>query len=991
MSSDLEVKVKANQDHLKNVDDTLDGLQKSNEVFEARHVETVEKMKEMALLTSSVQSQLKEQELKIVEQSTSNLNIIKDQIQDLENQQGVSAQKIQELDSGTQGLLEKLLGVEKKFDEGISQLESSDKSIIERITVLSTSTNEDFEKLKGDIDDNKNNLASEVGKIKGLTVENGDQLKNLERRVRTNEDQIKHVDDTLDGLKKSLDGLASQQSEAANTAAELNVLINNTQVQLKEQEKKLVDQSNTDLNLVKGQIKDLENQSGVCHQKISELDNGAQGLLEKLLGLEAGTNDKINQLNDKENELETEIKKIKSDNDASSDGFKQELAGRLGEMKEEYLAATNSVRTETHTLSQSLQEYKSQQISIEKRVTEIDSGNQQLLEKILAVEEDLEGKVQGINSSSGNLSDKISSLEGNTRAHAQSLVTIQESIAIQVNDMKKVESERQNAAVKVKEDLDATNAANTKAISDMKDQFSSTLSALEVSIKKDQDDGKSALSDRMNKVENDIGARMLVLEKSGPDSLKTLGESLNSRLDVMDNEMDSKLRDVKEKADKNANDIAGQSNLLKEHNDSINSNITSITSISNKLAASDKDLEVIKENVAQNRSDIDNLRKGQTDQQTKSSDIEVKVKANQDHLKNVDATLDGLQTSNEVFEARHVETVEKIKEMALLTSSVQSQLKEQELKIVEQSTSNLNIIKDQIQDLENQQGVSAQKIQELDSGTQGLLEKLLGVEKKFDEGISQLESSDKSIIERITALVTSTNEDLAKLRRHIDENKNMLAEKMTESDKNLVSRFGDVDKEIKSLNEASTRHAQIMHSVEMLEDKLNNLDEKQPKIKSDLQKLEVNVISNSEKIFALEEMNVIQVEKAQYVEKLSARVNQIDEMRHQSEAKSQEQLTNKNEEMSKELDDLRGKLSSSVRSIELLTPRVDNLETKMTQNMEEVSIRIKSTSEETSNVLNKIKEEQKSSIISTEEKIKIVKIDVHSIQSEMESCFNDQA
>merc|ERR1719297_465432 len=317
----------------------------------------------------------------------------------------------------------------------------------------------------------------------------------------------------------------------------------------------------------------------------------------------------------------------------------------------------------------------------------------------------------------------------------------------------------------------------------MKDQLSSKLSALEVSIRKDQDAEKSLLSDRMNKVENDIGARMLVLEKSGPDSLKTLGESLNSRLDAMDNEMDSKLRDVKERAEKNANDIAGQSNLLKEHNDSINSNITSITSISNKLAASDKDLEVIKENVAQNRSDIDNLRSSQKDQQTKSSDLEAKVKSNQDHLKNVDDTLDGLQRSTEVFEARHVETVEKMKEMALLTSSVQSQLKEQELKIVEQSTSNLNIIKDQIQDLENQQGVSAQKIQELDSGTQGLLEKLLGVEKKFDEGISQLESSDKSITERITVLSTSTNEDLEKLRRDTDENKNLLTDKMTESDK----------------------------------------------------------------------------------------------------------------------------------------------------------------------------------------------------------------
>ena len=137
-------------------------------------------------------------------------------------------------------------------------------------------------------------------------------------------------------------------------------------------------------------------------------------------------------------------------------------------------------------------------------------------------------------------------------------------------------------------------------------------------------------------------------------------------------------------------------------------------------------------------------------------------------------------------------------------------------------------------------------------------------------------------------------------------------------------------------------------------------------------------------------MNVIQVEKAQYVETLSARVNQIDEMRQQSEAKSQEHLTTRNEEISKELDDFKNKFLSSVQSIELLTPRVDSLETKMKNNMEEVSNRIKSTSEETSNVLKMMREEQKSSIVSTEEKIHIVHSNVHSIQSEIESSFNDQ-
>merc|ERR1712025_350952 len=109
-----------------------------------------------------------------------------------------------------------------------------------------------------------------------------------EPRVKKNEDQTRHIDDTLDGLKKSINDLDTKQNEAANRTAELNVLINNTQIQLKDQEKKLVDQSNSDLNLIKGQINDLENLAGASNQRIAELDNGTQAMLEKLVGLENG-------------------------------------------------------------------------------------------------------------------------------------------------------------------------------------------------------------------------------------------------------------------------------------------------------------------------------------------------------------------------------------------------------------------------------------------------------------------------------------------------------------------------------------------------------------------------------------------------------------------------------------------------------------------------------------------------------------------------------
>jgi hypothetical protein len=43
---DVEDRVMQNEDQIKHIDDTIDGLDKTVAIFEGRHVETVEKMKE---------------------------------------------------------------------------------------------------------------------------------------------------------------------------------------------------------------------------------------------------------------------------------------------------------------------------------------------------------------------------------------------------------------------------------------------------------------------------------------------------------------------------------------------------------------------------------------------------------------------------------------------------------------------------------------------------------------------------------------------------------------------------------------------------------------------------------------------------------------------------------------------------------------------------------------------------------------------------------
>merc|ERR1712227_1036783 len=124
-----------------------------------------------------------------------------------------------------------------------------------------------------DVDVKFTSQLAELEKVQERISYNTTQLTHLEPRVKKNEDQIRHIDDTLDGLKKSISDLDTKHNEAADRSAELNVLINNTQIQLKDQEKKLVDQSNSDLNLIKGQINDLENLAGASNQRIAELDN----------------------------------------------------------------------------------------------------------------------------------------------------------------------------------------------------------------------------------------------------------------------------------------------------------------------------------------------------------------------------------------------------------------------------------------------------------------------------------------------------------------------------------------------------------------------------------------------------------------------------------------------------------------------------------------------------------------------------------------------
>merc|ERR1712227_233592 len=195
--------------------------------------------------------------------------------------------------------------------------------------------------------------------------------------------------------------------------------------------------------------------------------------------------------------------------------------------------------------------------------------------------------------------------------------------------------------------------------------------------------------------------------------------------------------------------------------------------------------------------------------------------------------------------------------------------------------------------------------------------------------------------------------------------------------------------QIKTLNDASNRHAQIMHSVELLDDKINNIDEKQPKIKAELEKLDVSMLSISQKVVSMEESMMMQVEKSKFVESLNARVTQLDEMRQQSEARAKENSESETLKVSKEMSELRNKMEANSNSIGILVPRMDKIESDMNRSIESVTEKIRQTSDETNNMFVKIREDMKASLISTEDKMNLIRNGMQSIQAENDSCFND--
>merc|ERR1712243_312121 len=302
-----------------------------------------------------------------------------------------------------------------------------------------------------------------------------------------------------------------------------------------------------------------------------------------------------------------------------------------------------------------------------------------------------------------------------------------------------------------------------------------------------------------------MGAKINGLESNTNQNINQLTINLEKKMADTENKIHLEIESVNKQTEDLTNNLEEQLGNIEDVMDKkINTDIMPrIGHLDNTISDMEKD---IKPSVASNTKAISDLR----NQITES--ISDKLRPTEDKINNLDATIQDVNKTLAVFEGRHVETVEKMKEVTVLTNNIQLQIKAQEQKMIEQSANDLNQIRDQLRDIENQAGLSDQKIQELDAGSQTLQEKVLGIENQMADRLDDLVKSDASILAKINGLESNNDQIINQLTINLEK-------KIVDSENKIHLEVESVNKQTEDL--ANNLEEQLGNMEDVMDKKIN--------------------------------------------------------------------------------------------------------------------------------------------------------------------------
>merc|ERR1712130_427787 len=303
-------------------------------------------------------------------------------------------------------------------------------------------------------------------------------------------------------------------------------------------------------------------------------------------------------------------------------------------------------------------------------------------------------------------------------------------------------------------------------------------------------------------------------------------------------------------------------------------------------------------------------------------DIGDRVNDNKDNIDKMEEKIDGLCKTVEIIEGRQVEVVEKVREVTVLFGNLQQQIKDQEEKIIEKSATDLTQIKNQIKDIESHNDLSDKKIKDLDSGSQALLEKLIGLEKEFGDRFVSLDKTDDNMLIKINSLESGNIQNITDIRNEVEKRLDDVGNKLQVDHESLrketlvlVQDMSSVKTHITNTEnkfvEIDAGNQQLLEKLlgieKDLDDKLHGVNENTNIIQTKLNSIDEENKNNTQNIFNIHESIRIQTEQVQ----------KVDDERQQAIAKAKEDFEANAASNEKAINDLRKDLAESITNIEI--------------------------------------------------------------------------
>merc|ERR1711971_251122 len=258
--------------------------------------------------------------------------------------------------------------------------------------------------------------------------------------------------------------------------------------------------------------------------------------------------------------------------------------------------------------------------------------------------------------------------------------------------------------------------------------------------------------------------------------------------------------------------------------------------------------------------------------------ISQRMKPSEDKLREVDGEISGLHKTVAIFESRHVETTNSLKEVTVVTERIQTQVTDQGQKMVEQSTTDLMKINEKLAEIKSDSELQLKRIADL-------------------ENIDQVHGSD------IKTLFDTSSRYLQNIQEL-----EILNDKVSNMDDYHTRSENKMKVE---LIETITKNSETLKSFCQ-----TSIEKSEQNLSQNIVKLEEESRELSEKIVSLQNFAMVQEQKTSIMDTLSSRVNQIDEMRQQSESKTKQEVEERESRNATEMKDMRRKLEFALGELE---------------------------------------------------------------------------